>query len=178
MRALFLDRDGVINVDTGYVHRKDEFEFIPGILELAAWANQCQYKVFIVTNQAGIGRGFYTERDFSRLMDWVLQKFRDAGGPIEKVYFCPHHPDHGLGEYRQACTCRKPAPGLLLQAILDYGIDPGQSILVGDKKTDMEAGRAAGIGTLLYVGDETDYQPEVRIASPLDTIHYLHPVQK
>lgn len=172
-RALFLDRDGVVNVDSGYTHRQDQFEFIPGIFELVTEAMRREYKTFIVTNQAGIGRGYYTEEDFWTLMNWVTQKFAEAGGPIERVYFCPHHPEHGDGKYRQECTCRKPAPGMLLQAARDYEIDFGESVFLGDKKTDMDAGRAAGVATLLYMGDESNYQPAIKVASPLDAIAYL-----
>lgn len=171
--ALFLDRDGVVNIDTGYTHRQDQFEFIAGIFELVAKATGYGYKTFIVTNQAGIGRGYYTEQEFWILMDWVSQQFSEAGGSIEKVYFCPHHPEHGIGQYHQACTCRKPAPGMLLKAGHDYAIDFSNSIFLGDKKTDMDAGRAAGVGTLLYMGDEMDFQPAIKIGSPIDAIPYL-----
>jgi D-glycero-D-manno-heptose 1,7-bisphosphate phosphatase len=172
-RALFLDRDGVVNVDSGYTHRQDQFAFIPGIFELVAEATRRGYKTFIVTNQAGIGRGYYTEQDFWTLMDWVTEKFAEAGGSIQRTYFCPHHPEHGVGPYHQECACRKPAPGMLLQAAHDYDIDLGHSVFLGDKKTDMAAGRAAGVGALLYMGDEPDYQPAIKIASPLDAIAYL-----
>jgi D-glycero-D-manno-heptose 1,7-bisphosphate phosphatase len=171
--ALFLDRDGVINLDTGYTHRQDQFEFIPGIFELVSTATRYGYKTFIVTNQAGIGRGYYTEQQFLNLMDWVCQRFSEAGGSIQQVYFCPHHPEHGIGEYRQDCVCRKPAPGMLLQAARDYEIDFARSIFLGDKKSDMDAGRAAEVSTLLYMGDEVNYQPAVKIASPLDALPYL-----
>jgi len=172
-RALFLDRDGVINVDAGYTHRQDQFEFIPGIFELVAEATRRGYKTFIVTNRAGIGRGYYTEEDFWILMDWVTLKFVAAGGKIERTYFCPHHPEHGTGKYHRACECRKPGPGMLLQAARDYEIDFGQSVFLGDKKSDMEAGRAAGVATLLYMGNESNYQPAIKTASPLDAIPYL-----
>lgn len=171
--ALFLDRDGVVNFDTGYTHRQDQFEFIPGIFELVAKATACRYKTFIVTNQAGIGRGYYTELEFWTLMNWVSERFVEAGGAIEGIYFCPHHPEHGVGKYRQKCGCRKPAPGMLRQAAHDHEIDFSRSIFLGDKKTDIEAGRAAGVATLLYMGDESDYQPAIKIATPLDAIPYL-----
>lgn len=172
--ALFLDRDGVINIDAGYTHRRDQFEFISGIFDLVANATRSGYKTFIVTNQAGIGRGYYTEQEFWTLMDWVNERFTETGGSIQQTYFCPHHPEHGIGKYRQECACRKPAPGMLLQAAHDHRIDFSRSIFLGDKKTDMDAGRAAGVATLLYMGDELHYQPAIKINSPVDAIPYLH----
>lgn len=149
--ALFLDRDGVINVDHGYVHRVEDFEFIPGIFELVALANRLGYLVIVVTNQAGIGRGFYTEDDFHKLTRWMKTEFLSRGARIDNVYFSPFHPEHGLGGYCKESDCRKPRPGMLLQAQKDYDIDLGRSLLVGDKPSDMEAGRAAGVGTLIQL---------------------------
>ncbi|MXN77546.1 D-glycero-beta-D-manno-heptose 1,7-bisphosphate 7-phosphatase [Burkholderia sp. 4701] len=174
-QALFLDRDGVINVDTGYAHCPEQIRFVDGIFELAATATRSGYKIFIITNQAGIGRGYYTEQEFLDLMHWIGERFAETGGAIEHTYFCPHHPEHGVGAYLQSCECRKPAPGMLLQAARDYDIDLARSIFVGDKQSDMEAGRQAGVGTLLYVGDEPDYQPGIKLASPADAIAYLRP---
>ena len=152
-RALFLDRDGVINVDHGYVHRKEDFEFVDGIFDLVAHAHKLGYLVIIVTNQAGIGRGYYSEETFLQLMDWLAQVFAERDGCIDKVYFCPYHPKHGIGHYRQASPFRKPAPGMILSAIREFGIDPAVSVLVGDKPGDIAAGRAAGVGTnLLFRG--------------------------
>ncbi|MCX7627396.1 MAG: D-glycero-beta-D-manno-heptose 1,7-bisphosphate 7-phosphatase [Methylophilaceae bacterium] len=149
--ALFLDRDGVINVDHGYVHRPEEFEFVEGIFELVATANRAGYLVVVVTNQAGIGRGYYSEAQFLALTDWMKTKFRERGGIIDAVYFCPYHPEHGIGAYRRESEFRKPAPGMLLQAQSELGIDMEQSIFIGDKPSDMAAGRAAGVGTLLHL---------------------------
>lgn len=153
-RALFLDRDGVINVDHGYVHRQEDFEFVEGIFELVAYARTLGYLVIIVTNQAGIGRGYYSEEDFLRLMDWVGTVFAARSGGVDKVFFCPHHPEHGVGHYRQDSHFRKPAPGMLLSAIQEFGINPATSVLVGDKPSDIAAGRAAGVGTNLLLGGE------------------------
>jgi D-glycero-D-manno-heptose 1,7-bisphosphate phosphatase len=174
-RALFLDRDGVVNVDTGYACRPDEIQFIDGIFELVAAATRLQYKTFIVTNQAGIGRGYYGEQDFWALMHWMQQRLAEAGGAIEKTYFCPHHPEHGVGEYHRLCACRKPAPGMLLQAASEYDIDLARSIFIGDKKTDMDAGQAGGVGTLLYFGDEPNYAPGIKLTSLASATSYLHP---
>lgn len=148
--ALFLDRDGVINVDHGYVHTPANFQFIDGIFDLVATANRAGYLVVVVTNQAGIGRGYYSEAQFHNLTHWMRRRFAEHGGQIDGVYFCPYHPEHGIGEYRRESEFRKPAPGMLLQAQSELGIDLEQSILIGDKLSDMVAGRSAGVGTLLH----------------------------
>lgn len=154
--ALFLDRDGVINVDHAYVHRKEDFHFVDGIFALVAEANRKGYWVVVVTNQAGIGRGYYTESEFHELMAWVRQQFSLNGGKIDAVYFCPDHPEHGVGEYRRASDFRKPAPGMLLQAAVDLDIDLANSIMVGDKASDMEAALAAGVITRLCLGPDSE----------------------
>lgn len=151
--ALFLDRDGVINVDHGYVHKPGDVEFVDGIFEMVAAAKKAGYLVVVVTNQAGIGRGYYSEADFLALMDWMKARFVEHGGQIDAVYFCPFHPEHGIGEYRRDSDCRKPAPGMLLQSGRELDIDFARSIFIGDKPSDMAAGHAAGVGTLLYLGD-------------------------
>ena len=144
--ALFLDRDGVINVDRGYVHQPEEVEFIYGIFELCRAARHAGYLRVVVTNQAGIGRGLYTERDFEALTDWMRQRFDAEGAPLDGVYYCPTHPTAGVGVYRIESDRRKPAPGMILQAARDLAIDLPASILVGDKESDIEAGRRAGVG--------------------------------
>ncbi len=163
-QALFLDRDGVINVDRGYVHRIDQCEFIPGVFELVTAAHRAGYLVLIVTNQSGIGRGYYTEEQFHALMDWMAAQFSRRGGKIDRVYFCPEHPEHGIGKYRAATRRRKPGPGMLLEAADDFDIDMARSILVGDNPSDMRAGYAANVGRnfLLRQSDE------VRSSDPED----------
>lgn len=151
-RALFLDRDGVINVDKGYVHHTDEFEFIDGIFSLARLACANGYKIVVVTNQAGIGRGYYTEQQFHELTVWMCKEFLKAGAPIEKVYFSPFHPTEGLGEYRKDDVSRKPHPGMIIQAKQELNLDLVNSILIGDKLSDMQAGIAAGIGHNILLG--------------------------
>lgn len=152
--ALFLDRDGVINVDHGYVHKPEDVEFVDGIFDLVATAKEAGYLVVVVTNQAGIGRGYYSEDDFHALMDWMKARFVERGGQLDAIYFCPYHPEHGIGKYRRESDCRKPAPGMLLQAAHDLDIDLASSIFVGDKPSDMAAGQAAGVGILLLLGAE------------------------
>jgi len=150
--ALFLDRDGVINVDHGYVCSPERTEFVDGIFELVAAANQRGLAVVVVTNQAGIARGYYTEQDFHRYMAWVREQFRLHDARLDAVYHCPHHPTAGVGEYLRACECRKPAPGMLLAARRELGLDLGDSLLVGDTPTDIAAGTAAGVGRSLLLG--------------------------
>lgn len=149
--ALFLDRDGVINADHAYVCRQENFEFVDGIFELCRYAKKLGYLIFVVTNQAGIGRGFYTEQDFLKLTEWMCGIFSTEGVVIDKVYFCPFHPEHGVGKYKVNSPFRKPGPGMILQAAEEFGVDLARSVLVGDKETDIQAGIAAGVGcNLLY----------------------------
>ncbi len=145
-RALFLDRDGVINVDHGYVHHTENFEFIDGIFEVARAAFIRGYKVIVVTNQAGIARGYYSEQQFHQLTAWMCKQFLNAGATIEKVYFSPFHPSEGLGEYKKDDISRKPNPGMLLQAQNEFNLNLANSILIGDKASDIQAGIAAGVG--------------------------------
>lgn len=172
--ALFLDRDGVINVDHAYVFRKEDFHFVDGIFELVAQAKNAGYLVVIVTNQAGIGRGYFTEADFHALMDWVAERFAEQGGQIDGVYFCPYHAEHGIGPYRRESEFRKPGPGMLLQAAADLSIDLARSLMVGDKASDMEAARAAGIATRLCFGPDHEAASGVAIADLSQVLPYLH----
>lgn len=171
--ALFLDRDGVINVDHGYVHKPEAAEFIDGIFELVVAAKRAGYLVVVVTNQAGIGRGYYSDADFHALMDWMKARFVERGGQIDAVYFCPYHPEHGIGEYRRESEFRKPAPGMLLQAHRDLDIDMERSIFIGDMPTDMAAGRAAGIGTLLHLNGENAGDDTIVITQLSEALPYL-----
>ena len=144
--ALFLDRDGVINIDHAYVHRRENFDFVDGIFELCRLARERGYLIFVVTNQAGIGRGRYTEQDFHTLTDWMCGVFAAEQAPIDKVYFCPYHPEHGVGDYKLDSPFRKPGPGMILQAAEEFGVDLAASVLLGDNETDLQAGAAAGVG--------------------------------
>ena len=139
--ALFLDRDGVINVDHGHVGKQEDFEFIPGIFDVCRIAKQLGYLIFVVTNQSGIGRGYYTEQDFLKLNYWMCGVFKDHGVEIDKVYYCQHldSPD------------RKPRPGMILRAVSEFNVDLSRSILVGDRETDVQAGISAGVGINLLL---------------------------
>jgi D-glycero-D-manno-heptose 1,7-bisphosphate phosphatase len=150
--ALFLDRDGIINVDHGYVHRREQFEFVPGIFALARHAAEVGWPVVVVTNQAGIGRGLFNEAAFADLTHWMCARFAAERAPIARVYHCPYHPEFGLGAYRLDHPWRKPRPGMILQAAADLGLDLPASALVGDKPSDIVAAAAAGVGLRILVG--------------------------
>ncbi len=145
-KALFLDRDGTINIEKNYVYKIEDFEFINGIFEIISNYFNQGYLIIIITNQAGIARGLYSENDYNKLTDWMLDQFRIQGIHITKVYHCPHHP-----EISGECECRKPKPGMILQAINEFNINPSKSILIGDKKSDILAGQNAGIGMNRYI---------------------------
>ena len=155
--AAFLDRDGVINVDHGYVSSWDHFEFISGVPEALRSLSEVGYELVVVSNQSGIGRGFYTEVDLTRLNEQINDYLKtEVGIQIGGFYHCPHHPTDAQGEFLMQCDCRKPAPGMIHQAARDLGIDLGGSLLVGDKDSDIQAGRAAGIGRLFKVSPENE----------------------
>jgi len=139
MKAAFLDRDGVINVDKEYVYKIEDFEFKEGIFELLELLQKKGFVLFVVTNQSGIGRGYYTFRDFEKLTKYMLNEFRRKGIEIIEVAFCPHHPN-------EHCECRKPKPGMILDLAKKYNITLKDSIMIGDKLSDIKAGQNAGIG--------------------------------
>ena len=143
--AVFLDRDGVINADSGYVGDWDSFVFLPGVIEAMRKLCDSGYALVVVTNQSGIARGFYTEEDFHVLTDRMCKELSQNGVSIAGVYFCPHLPDATLARYRTICECRKPQPGLIHRAVEELKIDLTRSAMVGDKNSDMEAALASGI---------------------------------
>lgn len=145
-RALLLDKDGVINVDHGYVCTPERTDFIEGIFDLCRAATQRDFLNIVVTNQAGIARGYYTEGEFLAYMDWIRGEFRARCAQIDAVYYCPHHPVHGRGAYLRKCDCRKPNPGMILRASRDLGLDLTRSVMLGDTASDSAAGEAAGVG--------------------------------
>lgn len=153
-RALFLDRDGVVNVNHGYVHKISDFDFIDGVFDLVLRAKELGYLIIVITNQAGIGRGLYTEADFYTLTKWMCRKFELIGATIDRVYFSPFHPTAGLGKYLKDDFSRKPNPGMILEADLDFDIDLKASLLIGDKISDIKAGLSAGIGKNILLAPE------------------------
>ena len=148
-RGLILDRDGVINRDTGFLHRIEECRFMPGIFETVAAFRDLGFRLAIATNQSGIGRGLYGPGEFRRLMAWMLARFREHGLIVDAVYHAPEHPD-------AATPWRKPGPGMLLQAVADLGLDPAASWAIGDKPGDVAAAEAAGIGHRVLLDPTAD----------------------
>ncbi len=162
-RALFLDRDGVINHDNGYTSRAEDFKFIDGVFDLCRAAKRSGYLLIVVTNQAGIGRGYYPEQDFLALTAWMCERFEAEGAPITDVFFCPDHPEHGIGPYKKDSFDRKPNPGMLLRAAEKYRVSLQDSIMVGDKETDMQAAERAGVGVrchYLAYGQAVEYMSD------------------
>ena len=154
MRALFLDRDGVINEEYNYVHRIDDFVFRNGIFDLCRSAKNIGMAIIIITNQAGIGRGYYSEKQFNDLTTWMNLRFLDNGIVIDAVYFCPFHPIHGVGAYKKESYDRKPNPGMIYRARDEHNIDLASSYFVGDNLTDIIAAQSASIGTTVLVTSE------------------------
>lgn len=144
-QALFLDRDGVININHGYVHAPAGTDWVPGIFALVADAHARGFLPIVVTNQAGIGRGLYDEAAFLDYTAWMHAQFAMRGTPLLATFWCPHHAEAGLGDYGVDCDCRKPRPGMLREAIARFDINPARSLMIGDKQADLDAAAAAGV---------------------------------
>ena len=153
-RAVFLDRDGVVNVDHGYVGRWEDFAFAPGAVDAMRRLHDAGWLLVVVTNQSGIARGYYTQADYEALTARMRAELAAAGAPLAGVYHCPHHPAGTVAGYARDCDCRKPAPGMILRAARELGIDLAASVLVGDKDSDLAAAHAAGVGRALRVAGE------------------------
>lgn len=150
----FLDRDGVLNEDTGYVHKKQDFNWVQGAREAVKALNDAGYYVVVVTNQAGIAHGLYDEEAMHELHDWIGSELALIGAHIDKFYFCPFHPQGAVEHYRAVSSCRKPAPGMLLRAMNDFPVDRDRSFLIGDRQSDLEAAAAAGVRGYLFPGGD------------------------
>jgi D-glycero-D-manno-heptose 1,7-bisphosphate phosphatase len=144
-RALFLDRDGVVNEEVGYLHRAEEVRFVDGIFSLCRTAAGLGYRLIVVTNQAGIARGYYTEADFEVLMEFMRGELSAEGVELDAVYFCPFHPEHGVGKYKQEHEDRKPGTGMLRRGVREFGVELSESVLVGDRCSDVAAANVAGL---------------------------------
>jgi len=169
-KALFLDRDGVVNVEKNYLYKISDFEFIDGIFKICKYYQKKGYKIFIVTNQSGIARGYYTEDDFMRLTSWMIKEFEKYDIEIQKVYFCPHHPSIS-GE----CSCRKPDSAMFIQASDEFDIDLKNSIVVGDKESDIEAGIKAGLNTSYLFSEDIKASKATQIITKLEEIIDANP---
>lgn len=149
-KAVFFDRDGVLNVDKNYLYKIEEFEWQPEAMQAIKFLKEQGYFIAVVTNQSGVARGYYTEQDVHKLHEYMQSELAEIGTRIDVFYHCPHLPDANVAEYALECDCRKPAPGMIIKACAEYGINPEQSLLIGDKQRDIEAGEAAGVRSYLY----------------------------
>ncbi|WP_018693855.1 D-glycero-beta-D-manno-heptose 1,7-bisphosphate 7-phosphatase [Algicola sagamiensis] len=172
-KAVFLDRDGVINIDHGYVYQPEEFEFVPGVFEACQKFHALGYLIVVVTNQSGIGRGYYTVEDFNTLSIWMRKAFQAHDIPIAAIEFCPHHPEKATEEYLKDCECRKPRPGMLIKAAEDWDIDLSQSIMIGDKCSDMQAAQASGVPMRVLVAKNGEKERLQTLNCPEATHHFL-----
>jgi rfaE bifunctional protein nucleotidyltransferase chain/domain len=167
-RAAFLDRDGVINRDRAYVGRWEDFEFVPGAIDAMRRLQQAGYLLVVITNQSGLARGYYSEADYQALTARMRIALTEAGVELAGVYHCPHHPEGLVPEWRRECDCRKPAPGMILRAAAELGISLTDSLLVGDKPSDIQAARAAGLGHAFLV--RSDNQESTGNSSGADAL--------
>ncbi len=178
-KAVFIDRDGVVNEEREYLHRIEEFRFIERVFDACRMFQRHGYRIVIVTNQSGIGRGYYTEQEYTRLTRWMVGQFAQQGITITDVLHCPHHPDKGRAGYRVACGCRKPAPGMLLEAARRHHLDLSRSLMIGDKEADVAAGRAAGVWRTILVrsGHPID-ESATRADQVIDSLGALEALQR
>lgn len=161
-KAVFLDRDGTINIDRGYVYKTEDFEFLDKAVEGLKILSDLGYVLIVVTNQSGIARGYYTEEDVENLNRFMNDRLKEHGIEIKKCYYCPHHAEKGIGKYKVDCNCRKPNPGMIFEGIKEFDIDPQNSYIVGDKISDAEAGMKAGLkGVVVQTGLEPVEKNEI-----------------
>lgn len=151
--AVFFDRDGVLNVDHGYTFRKQDFHWIAGAIETIKYFNNHNYHVFVITNQSGIARGYYTEQDVQALHQFMNEELKKQEAHVDAFYYCPHHPDGKIEGYQKSCDCRKPEPGMIYRAMKEWAVDIASSFMIGDKLSDIKAAKAAGITGYLFTGD-------------------------
>ncbi len=159
-KAVFLDRDGTIIEDTGYVHERDKVRFLPGASQAIKSLNENGFRVIIITNQAGVARGYFTEEAVKEINSFVQESLANEGAFIDMIYYCPHHVEGIIDEYKKECYCRKPNPGMIEQAVRDFDIDLKNSFVVGDHLSDVEAGRRAGCKTILIAGGHSQNKGE------------------
>lgn len=171
-KAVFLDRDGVINDDHGYTFLPEDFNILEGVFPACRRFVSLGYKIIVVTNQSGIARGYYTLEDFETLTDHMLQLFKQQGITIDAVYHCPHHAQEGYGEYKIDCECRKPKPGMLIKAAHEHNIELVESIMIGDNISDILAGKAAGVKKCILISkDNTQVEGELADAISASLLH-------
>ncbi len=168
----FLDRDGVINVDRGYVYRPENFEFVSGVFEGASMLQRLGFALVVISNQSGIGRGLYSEDDHLGLNRWMIGQFKQRSIDIDRVFYCPHHPTDALGPYRCECDCRKPAPGMLLRAARELNLDLKLSAIFGDRESDLQAAANAGVPLRYLLGTDGLARPAAAEPRGLSTAEF------
>jgi D-glycero-D-manno-heptose 1,7-bisphosphate phosphatase len=172
-RAVVLDRDGVLNRDSGHVGSPAEFEWNQDAVAAVSWLNAQGIPVVLTTNQAGIAKGLYTEADFRALTEWIDAELASHGAHLDGVYYCPHHPTEGDSPYRVECECRKPKPGLLLEALADLGVAPSACVMIGDRDSDRAAAEAAGVPFVLYAGGSLLAVVQAAMAGAQPQVYYV-----
>lgn len=148
-RVIFLDRDGTLNEEVSYLHRKEDMRILPGVPEAIRMLREHGYRIVVITNQAGVARGYYSEGDVQELHAYMNGVLERQGAKIDAFFYCPHHPEHGIGEYKKACHCRKPETGMFEQAEREFTVDKTHSWMIGDKLIDVQAGKNYGVRTVL-----------------------------
>jgi len=182
-KAVFLDRDGTLNVEKNYVYKTDDFEFIDGAVEAIRLLNENDFLVIVISNQAGIARGFYKPSDVQVLHDYIQSELRKQGAHVDAFFYCPHHPEGKVEEFRKICNCRKPATGMALEAEGKLKLDLKRSFIVGDSGIDMKLGENTGMKSILVKtghGEETlkeskqrELNYEVAVENILEAVHYI-----
>ena len=179
MKTVFLDRDGVLNFDSGYVGNWSDFIFLPGAINGLKNLIRCNFQIIIVTNQSGIARGFFTEREYLSLEREIERYLSEKGVPITATYYCPHHIEGSIPEFSLKCDCRKPLPGMLVKAASDFGINFSEAIMIGDKNSDMQAAEAVGIPSRYFIdpkmcATEASYEfSTMRFKSLYDSVDFI-----
>ena len=175
-KVVFLDRDGTINEEVNYLHRPEDLKILPGVPQAIKLLRDAGFRIVVVTNQAGVARGYYQPQDVEHLHEYLNRQLEKEGTWIDHFYYCPHHPVHGIGEYKKECHCRKPEPGLLEMAEAEYQIDKAHSYMIGDKLLDVEAGKRYGVSGILVgtgYGKQEDVTDGVYQATLMDAARYI-----
>lgn len=168
--AVFLDRDGTVNVEVNYLSQPEQLVLLPTVAEAIADLNTKGIAVFIVTNQAGVARGYFPEHRLQAIHQRLEDLLEERGARVTAIYYCPHHPSAGIGQYRKVCQCRKPLPGMLERAAVEHQIDCSRSLMIGDRESDLQAGAAAGCRTALV---RTGYGEQTDVMIDLDKVRGL-----